>query len=156
MASSQQMVSAYLESVIEQLTGVDKAVPDHEGDYAVEVGGARFWARVDGNDPAIVRVYSTVLVGLEPTSELYEALNDINTRMAFLRAFTVHGTVLFEHEHLGMSMDAEEFANSIRTIASASDFFGPQLHQQFGGEQKFQESKTEDYQAPEVDHPGYL
>jgi AcrR family transcriptional regulator len=46
MASSQQMVSAYLESVIEQLTGVDKAVPDHEGDYAVEVGGARFWARV--------------------------------------------------------------------------------------------------------------
>ena len=156
MASSQQMVSAYLESVIEQLTGVDKAVPDHEGDYAVEVGGARFWARVDGNDPAIVRVYSTVLVGLEPTPELYEALNDINTRMAFLRAFVVHGTVLFEHEHLGTSMDAEEFANSIRTIASASDFFGPQLHQQFGGEQKFQESKTEEYQAPEVDHPGYL
>ena len=74
MASSQQMVSAYLESVIEQLTGVDKAVPDHEGDYAVEVGGARYWARVDGSDPAIVRVYSTVLVGLEPTPELYEAL----------------------------------------------------------------------------------
>ena len=156
MAANPQMVSAYLESVIEQLTGIEKAEPDHEGDYSVELGGARYWARVDGTDPAIVRVYSTVLMGLEPTPDLYEALNDINARMAFLRAFMVQGMVIFEHEHLGLSMDVEEFANSISTIASASDFFGPQLHEQFGGVQGFHESKTEEYEAPDVDHPGYL
>ena len=69
MAANPQMVSAYLESVIEQLTGIEKAEPDHEGDYSVELGGARYWARVDGTDPAIVRVYSTVLMGLEPAIE---------------------------------------------------------------------------------------
>lgn len=159
MAGNPDMVRAYLESIIERLTGSEKAVPDHEGDYAIEWAGARFWARVDGREVPIVRLYSTVLTQLEATPTLFERLNDINSRMAFLRAFWVNGQVIFEHEHLGLSMEPEEFQNSFRTIAQASDFFGPQLHEEFGGQQGFHESKSEDYEPPTPDagsHPGYL
>jgi len=150
------MVSAYLETLIEQLTGTEKAVPDQDGDYSISYRGARYWARVEGEANPIVRIYSIVLAQLEPTPELYESLNVINTRMTFLRAFWVDSTVIFEHEHVGHSMQEDEFTNSFTTIASATDFFGPQLHERFGGVAAFHESKTDDYATAEIHQPGYL
>jgi hypothetical protein len=150
------MVSSYLESLIEKVGGVDRALPDQDGDYVVPIGGAHFWARVDGDSTPVVRVYSTVLANVWSSPSLLEAVNEINTQATFVRAFWASDTVMFEHEHLGSAMTEEGFLFSLQAIAHASDYFGPRLMEQFGGTAAFEDAKSDDYKAEPGPVPGYF
>lgn len=142
--------------MIERITGSEKAVPDPQGDYLIKTEGAGFFARVDGEEPPVIRVFSVVAAKVDKTPELFEALNSINTQLVFARTMWVEGQILFEGESLAMSTEDADFAQICRTIAMASDRFGPQLLQQFGGKPFFEETKATGYKAPEPDQPGYL
>src|SRR3954466_10844053 len=99
------MVTSHIETLIERVTGVEKATPDEDGDYPVRYKDARYYVRVAGNDERpIVRVFSTVVDVIEPSPDLYEAINDINSRLGFCRCFWVENQVLIETEHLGLTI----------------------------------------------------
>jgi hypothetical protein len=146
---SRDMVTSHVETLIERITGIDKAAPDHEGDYPVRYRDARYFVRVAGNDERpIVRVFSTVVADIEPGPELYETINDINTRLGFCRCFWVSGQVLIEAEHLGLTIRIQDFFELADNVASASDYFGPKLVERFGGKLTFDDSKGDEYVEP--------
>jgi len=143
------MVTSHIETLIERITGVEKATADHEGDYPVRYRDARYFVRVAGSDERpIVRVFSTVVADVEAGPDLYEAVNEINTRLGFCRCFWVNGQVLIEAEHLGMTIKTEDFFELADNVASASDHFGPKLAERFGGKLAFEDSKGEEYDEP--------
>ena len=143
------MVTSHVETLIERITGVDKATADHDGDYPVRYRDALYYVRVAGNDARpIVRVFSTVVADIEPSSDLYEAVNDINTRVGFCRCLWVNGQVLIESEHLGMTIRTEDLLELTESVASASDHFGPKLIERFGGKLAFDDSKGDAYVEP--------
>jgi len=143
------MVTSHVETLIERITGVDKAIADHDGDYPVRYRAARYYARVAGTDDRpIVRVFSTVVSDIEADADLYEAINNVNTHLGFCRCFWVEGQVLIEAEHLGMTIMTQDFFELADHVASASDHFGPQLVERFGGKLAFEDSKGDEYQEP--------
>ncbi len=146
---SRDMVTSHVETLIERITGIEKATADHEGDYPVRYRDARYFVRVAGNDERpIVRVFSTVVDGIEAGPELYETINDINSRLGFCRCFWVNGQVLIEAEHLGLTIKTQDFSELAENVASASDYFGPKLVESFGGNLAFEDSKGEQYDEP--------
>jgi hypothetical protein len=143
------MVTSHVETLIERITGVDKAMADHDGDYPVRYGDALYYIRVAGNDDRpIVRVFSTVVADIEPSPDLYEAVNEINSNLGFCRCFWVNGQVLIETEHLGMTIKTEDLYELTAHVASASNYFGPKLVDRFGGKLTFDDSKGEQYVEP--------
>jgi len=151
------IAASHLETLIERLTGVHKAVPDAEGDYSVHLRGATFMTRIDGDDLPICRIYAIISDGVEKTSELLEALNAINVRLTFLRIIWVHNQILLEGNHLALTMDEAEFAAKCNDIANAANAFGDALVTDFGGTARFKESQDSDYLKVREGHgPIYL
>ena len=151
------IAASHLETLIERLTGVHKAVPDAEGDYAVHLRGATFMTRIDGDDEPICRVYAIISDGVEKTSELLDALNAINTRLVYLRIIWVRSQILLEGNHLALNMDETEFAAMCNDIANAANAFGDALVSDFGGAARFKASQDSDYLKVREGHgPIYL
>ena len=157
MSLQTDIAKSHLETLIENLTGVVKAAPDIEGDYAVRLNGATFWARIDGNDQPICRVYAIISDQVVKSAELLDALNSINSRLIFLRALWVNGQILMEGNCLALTMDVEDFNLLCQNIATAVDTFGDHLVSEFGGVAQFRESKDSSYLSVREGHgPLYL
>lgn len=156
MSLNHRIARSHLESLIEELTGVDKAVPDRDGDYLINTQSSGFFARVEGNEPATFRLFSVIVADIQASAELYETVNEINTRLNFLRAMYVGEQVLIEGDLLAMTASPQDFREVCSRIAHASDYFGPEILTRFGGRPFFEESKAPDYAAPAPHLPGYL
>jgi hypothetical protein len=139
------MVVSYTRDLLEQLTGV-RPEPDTDGDLPIEYGGASFYVRIDGPTDPVVQIFSVVLADLEANPELHGALNDINSRLRFARAFHVQKQVLIEAEIWGSDLNMSNFQHACRNVAMASDAHGRSLHESFGGNPRFELSKKKVYQ----------
>lgn len=156
MALQKDIARSHLETLIERFTGMEKALPDQEGDYFIPTQSAGFFARVDGEDLPVIRLYSIIAADLPPSPELFEALNEINTQLVLLRAMHLSQQVLIEGEVPALRADLEDFRSILQRVAHASDYFGPQVIEQFGGKSLFEASKAPEYTTPEPLIPGYL
>ncbi len=156
--SRTDMVRAYTESLLEQFLEVEKLHRDPDGDYPVRFRSAKYYVRVDGGsvDNPVVQVFAIVLAEIDPSAELLEVLNLINTQLRFARAFWVNGQVLIESEMPGDGLSLAGFSNSCITVAEAADHFGPRLAEQFGGKTAFADEQGPDYQRPELSTGLYL
>jgi hypothetical protein len=137
------MVRAYVEQLLEQLTGIEKAVPDPDGDYPVRVSNALFYVRLIGDtaDP-VVQVFATAVSEVKASPELFERINDINSSIRFARVFWVRDQVLVESDLLGNTIDPPEFHGACRAVAAITDHFGASLAKEFGGKAFFEEQKA--------------
>lgn len=156
MGLQNQIATSHLETLIENMTGTAKATPDRDGDYFIPTRGAGFFARVGGDEPPIIRLFSVMADEVPPSPELYEALNGINTQLSFLRAMHVRGQVMIEGELLALTAHPTDFGGVCGRIAHASDHFGPLVTERFGGTSLFERSKTADYSPDRPEVPGYL
>lgn len=156
MALNNDIARSHLETLIERISGQEKAVPDEQGMYFVKTGGAGFFARVDGDEVPLIRVFSVVAKEVEKSPELLESLNEINGALSFVRTMWSGGQVMIGGESIALSTDLTEFTQICRTVAMASDHFGPQIVQQHGGKPFFEETKDAGYEPLEPQHPGYL
>jgi len=128
------MVISHVETVIERVTGIDRATPDSDGDYQVLYRGGHYYVRiVEIGDQPIVRVYSPVIKDLEASPELFEAVNYINTRLNFCRCFLVGDSVMIETEHLGTTIRSDDFRMLSEHVTAATAVFGRMLVEKFGG-----------------------
>jgi hypothetical protein len=156
MSLQRSIASSHLETLIEQLTGVPKAQPDEDGDYYIPTQGSGFFARVEGDEPPVFRLFSVIAAEVDSCSELFEAINDINTHLSFLRAMYVRDQVLIEGDLLALTSTPQDFKEVCVRIAQASDHFSPTLLERFGGRPLFEETKSADYTEPAPHLPGYL
>jgi hypothetical protein len=156
--SKTDMVRAYTEILLKQVTGIEEVEPDHDGDYPIRYESALYYVRIVPGmaDDPVVQVFAVAVDKVGPAPALYEALNDINTKLKFARTFWVGGQVLFEAEMPGMSLSLDGFASACRTVASAADYFGSRLVEGFGGKTAFDNEKDPDYMSSESMWPGYL
>lgn len=146
--ASLEMVTSHVETLIERLTGADKAKADADGDYPLRYRNAEYFVRVANPAKPVVQVFSAAVDDIELTDALARDLNEINSRLHFCRTFWVGSQVLFEAEHLGSSISELDFNECVQNVASASDHFGPQLAEKHGGRLRYEQSKDEDYQPP--------
>lgn len=147
---------SHLETLIERITGIEKAAPADSGEYFIKIENAGFFARVDGDEVPVIRVFSVVAKDVEKKPELLESLNEINGSLSFVRTMWMGQQVMFVGESLALNTDVAEFSQLCRTVAMASDHFGPQIVQAHGGKPFFEESKDPGYEMPQPDQPGYL
>jgi hypothetical protein len=154
--ASADMVTSHVETLIERLTGVEKAEADADGDYPIRYRSALYWVRVVQAQKPVVQVFSVALDGIQFTGALARELNEINTHLYFCRTFWVGGQVLVEAEHLGASLTEADFRECALRVAEATDTFAKQLAERHGGRLAFDESKTPEYTPPVDERLGYL
>ncbi len=137
---SRDMVDAYVERLLEELSGNESLTKDAQGGYAFRHGTSGYTVRVVGTDerPA-VRVWSVALHEVERTPELLGTLNDINQRLLHARVYWAEKAVVFEDAVLGLALNKGTLQSSLVDVAEASSFFGPQLKEKFGGTLTFEE-----------------
>ncbi len=75
--------------------------------------------RVIGTEHPVVQVFSIALADIETTPELLAALNDLNAKLSFARAFHVRGQVLMETDILAESLDPAGFRNACNCVGSS-------------------------------------
>ncbi len=148
------MVRSHVETLIEQLTGVDKAVPDHDGDYPIRYRSALYYVRVVNDRVPVVQVFSVAVSDIDCSDPLLLALNEVNAQLHFCRIFWVRRQVLIESEHLGMTLEEDDFRECAAAVAAASDHFAPLLVDQFGGKRAFEDEKTDTYEPPPIEQTG--
>src|SRR5689334_12158768 len=125
--------------------GVTDLVTDDEGDYPVRAGSAKYYVSLDGDsDPATVRVYAQILVGVSATPALYETLNTVNGHITFGRMFHRGETVFASTELVAETMDPEELAQSCRSISELADEYDDLFEAEFGGIRMFEDDTEGD------------
>jgi len=142
------MLTAYVETLLERLIGATKVTPDPDGDYPVRYRDALYYVRVVGNVNPVVQVFSVAVSDVKPTAALFKELNTINSQIKFARAFWVQNQVLVESEMVGEGVEPADFDNACEAVAIVSDHFGPLLAERFGGKTAFADEKTDP--APEA------
>lgn len=144
-----EIATSHVETLIERVTGVDKAVPDNHGDYPLRFRDSLCWVRVVNNEgQPVVRVFSHVLSDLAPSFDLYEAVNKVNTRLTFCRCYYVEECVVIETDHLGLTIRTDDFRELTQNVAAASVFFGSMLNERFGGKLPFDGALHDDEIEP--------
>ncbi len=137
------MVRAYIETLLERLTGSEKLTPDADGDYPVRYKSSLYYVRLIGSENPVVQVFATAVSDVPSSPALYERINEINAQIRFARIFWVREQVLIESDHIGQTIDPEEFDTACEAVGSITDHFGPLLAKEFGGKSFFAETKEE-------------
>ena len=143
------MIESYIETLVERLTGVDKAYHDADGDYPIRYRRALYYVRVVHAGDPVVQFFSIALVDVDLTEKLALDINDISSRIRFCRAFWVNGQVLIESEHLALSLDEDDFRACTDAVARATDEHAPLLARHHGGRMAFEEAKDPEYTPPD-------
>jgi hypothetical protein len=151
---SAEMVTSHVETLIERLTGVEKARADHDGDYPIRYRNALYFVRVTQPGRPVVQVFSIAVDDVPLTTALTRDLNEINSKLHFCRTFWVLGQVLIEAEHLGATLSEADFDECAFNVAEATDAFASELARQHGGRLAFDEAKTPEYTPPADEVPG--
>ncbi len=85
------MVRAYVESLVEQLTGVERVVTDDDGDFPVRLDQTLFYVSIVDNDDPVVQVFSFAVREVPASNELMAKVNEINGQIRFCRMFYSDG-----------------------------------------------------------------
>jgi len=123
----------------------DPFTQDPDGDYVITYGGAKFYVRLQNEIKPIVQVFSVLAAELTPAQGLYQFLNSMNMNLEIVRVFHIFDQVLLEAEIRLERLDIESFAAACDSVADASDRFGPELIEVFGGNPRWELGKKATY-----------
>ena len=126
------MVDSYVRELLGELFG--ELAGDGQGGYLIPLPeGQR--VRVVRASGVWLRVLAdaVVLDGVEPSGELFGALNAVNAELPYGRVFWADGQVVVEHTVLGDGVDQGQLDNAIRFAGWVVSEYGPDLAHRFGG-----------------------
>lgn len=157
MSQQLDVARSHLETIVERVTRSDKVMPDHDGDYFVKTRHGGCYARVDGVEMPILRVFTVISRDISCSADLLEELNAINCRLTFPRVMWVQKQVLMETNAIALETTTNEFHIMCSEVGSASEAFGPQILHRFGGTASFAETREEDQIEPPLPRgPGFI
>lgn len=112
------------------------APTDASGDFAVDLGPAVVWIRLEVDDGrALVRVWAITNVGMRLGDDLARHLLETNARLPFggLCLDESQPAVVFADDLLGDYLTGAELALAVVTAAGATAEAGPAIKDRFGG-----------------------
>ena len=122
-----------VEDGLRRWLGVATLERDADGDYPIPVGSALVFVRVVEGTLPLVAVFSSVLTDVAETPTLFDALNDVNVRIRFARAFWVHRTIVVATELAAVDVTADQIAFACTQLGALADHLDDVLHGRFGG-----------------------
>ena len=108
---------------------------------------------MEATEPRL-QVFSTVLHDVPSSPELLAALNELNAKIAFAKAFWIENDVLVATELLAEGLDTENIRNAVTAIGAASDHFDDQLKARFGGTTSFPDEGKQESPATDERRAG--
>ena len=129
------VIRPFVEQAIKAFLKLDEVVVWDDGTIPISAGSTvvRVVLLEGPFDHAMVRFWAPVLQGIEATPELLTKLNELNTRMSFLRSFFTEGQAIVAMELLAETLDNEQIAFAIRIVSAQADFLDGELSKTFGG-----------------------
>ena len=131
------MVRAYVESLVEGLTGVAQVVTDGDGDFPVRVGTTLLYVAIVDNDDPVVQVFSFAVQEVPASNELLAKVNEIKGQLRFCRMFYDDGRVVVATDCVGLTLDEPEFRTATQAVLGATERFAPAIATEFGGHLAF-------------------
>ena len=142
--SRQEVVQSHMEVLMANVLGVEQLIVAPDGEVAVSTELGSYSVRVRERDEPHLEVYSVVLTDVDADPGLFEALNDINSRLSHCRAFWYRGRVVIAGELVGFAADEDSLSCLCTEVAHHVDTDGPQLASVFGGKTLAQREEEED------------
>jgi hypothetical protein len=131
------VIRPYLERLLGEWLEEPLAAPDENGRYHVRVNTSGFIVEIVEFEPTLVRMWSPVVVRLEPSLELFQLLNSLNADGLGLRIFHKQDQVILATELVAETLDARELHFACHLLAGAAERLGPELVALYGGETLF-------------------
>ena len=106
-----------------------------DGDIEIRRGSSCTCIRVD-REYSVIHVFSHLVRGMEPDSEVYEAVNAINEQVPLAKAVVVDEgrTVICNAALLADSVTPYELLATLDVVSEAADHFDTLLAERFGGQ----------------------
>lgn len=121
--------------IVEMLTASGYPFKTEDGRCRVERGSTAVFitARQWQERYTIIELVSPVLNGVAYVPELLEALNELNEKLYFGKAYWRNEEVWLAHNLLGDRLDTEELIASVGMLAVTADHLDDELKRRFGG-----------------------
>ncbi len=129
----QDVVQSHLETLMERYLGTDDLQIDEDGGIPVAYRSAVYRVRVLPGEKPHVDITAAMISDIDPDPGLYEALNELNSRLSHARAFWDGGVVVLAAELVGLGMDVDDLECTCGEIAVTAHRQGPRLAKTFGG-----------------------
>lgn len=125
-----------LEDLLEHTFGPLARIRDHDGDYPLRRHGLPIYGHVHEDDASTVwfRVFAVLAGGIDPSTEVFRELNDLNTNGRYARLFHVDRQILAEVDLLVTTLDADELREAVDRITTIASEVMPTLTLVLGGE----------------------
>ena len=132
-AMSPGQLTPIVEEGLRLWLGIERLERDEDGDYPIPVGSAMVYVRVGDDQLPLVAVFASILTDVDESPSLFVALNDINRRIRFARAFWVARTIVVATELAAVDVTAEQISFACMQLGSLADHLDEVLHGRFGG-----------------------
>lgn len=138
-----EVLRPFVEQTLAQYLGLEKVQVWDDGTIPIRAGSTVVNVRLmegEGDKP-LLQVYSPLLHDIERTPALLERLNEMNTQLAFTRAFWLDRQVILARDLLAETLDKEQVSHACSYVSLAADFWDETLKKDFGGELFFNEEQ---------------
>ena len=107
---------------------------DDDGDYRIPAdGGVQVYVRLLDGVPPVAAVFSMLAVGIPASPALFLALNAINARLRFGRAWWEDGRITLGAELSGLGRTGDQVGHACVELARMASVLDDDLHGRFGG-----------------------
>lgn len=129
---------------------------DADGDYVLEVDGVRCWVEsIESADgPLLARAWSRAAVGVRRNAKVLGELNDANAEWSQVRCLWVDQKVFVAGEIELESVETDELARLIRSVAAKAEHLGELIAAVHGGTPAFAAASPSEQMSFDLDqHP---
>jgi len=116
-------------------------MPDEDGDIPIRVGSALMFVRAIAGRPPLVQVFSPIVRDVDLSPPLLDALNEVNCRVLFGRAFWTNREVVVAMEMTAIGIGPEQIAFACVQLGNLADDLDDRLRGRFGGNTVFEEHR---------------
>jgi hypothetical protein len=128
----QRGLAPRVDAALRVALGVETVIYDRDGHVPIRHGDAMVFVRTLV-ERGLVVVFSHTLAGVEKTSGLLDAVNDMNTDIHFARAAIIgHSVVVTAEVDAGEDLDTS-LTHACDAVGWISDHWGAKLQARFGG-----------------------
>lgn len=125
----------WIVATLKEVLGLSEVHRDEDGDIPIPRGSSMLFIRPHDGESPFLEIFSPILQGFQMSSDVYEAVNAINSQIPMAKAtVSGDGTLIVLGAHLlAETLSPAEFMLAIDLVSSAADHFDTLLQKRFGG-----------------------
>lgn len=126
----------WLEKTLKRELKINDIERDEDGDIPIQCGSAVVFIRACDDDPPHIEIFAPLLEDFAMRPEVYEAVNAINRKTPFAKAFVDPDNkqiVLTAELYIFDGLSPEHLMATVDLIADRADHYDTLLQKRFGG-----------------------